>query len=333
MLKLKPGYTLNKGVTTSIVSLVARSVEGLAPERVTLVDTSGRVLSDARGAESEAVPSTQLEYRRELEAHLASKAEDMLSQHLGSGRAVVRVTADVDFKRIREKSETYRPEDKVITSEKVTTSKSTTPAPGVRGLAGTASNLKLTPSVTTADAAGKTQEETVQTDYAVSKTVRELEDRIGTIARLTVAAMVDLSPRSEGSDADGRRLTLDAAQDIIKQAVGFKRDRDDIKVTEVRLAGPAEGAEAEAQEMQRWQYYLSLVRNASLGVAAVIALLLGLLFLRRLRQLPPPVVAPPPAEPPLLDQLASLARRDPAAVAQALDRMLREPEPSTQVPV
>lgn len=336
VLKLKPGAALNRGTAHSIVALVSRSVEGLLPERVTLVDTNGRVLSDPRGSEAEAVPGTQLEYRRELEAYLSSKAEDMLSQLLGAGRAVVRVTADVDFKRVREKRETYNPEDRVITSEKVTTSKTTSAAPAARGLAGTASNLKLVPGAVTPDVGGKSQEETIQTDYAVSKTVRELEDRIGSVERLTIAAMLDLSPRDEAASADGKRLTLPEAQDIIKQAVGFKKDRDEIKVTEVRMSGgAAAGAEAEAQEMQRWQFYVNLVRNGSLGVAALVALLLGFLFMRRLREVPPPLVAAPetPKEPPLLEQLATVARRDPAAAAQVLDRWMREPKPATRMPV
>src|SRR5262249_57253689 len=92
-------------------------------------------------------------------------------------------------------------------------------------------------------------------------------------------ALVDLA-RREGEES-GRRLSVAEAQDIIKQAVGFKANRDEIKVSEAKLAGlPAlAGADAEAAEMQRWQYYIGLVRNASLGVAAGVALLLGLLFL------------------------------------------------------
>lgn len=330
VLKLRPGATLSRGVANGIVALVARSVEGLTPDQVAVLDTSGRVLSDQRGPEAGAVPGTQLEYRRELETHLASKAEDMLAQLLGPGRAVVRVTADVDFKRVREKRETYSPEDKVITSEKVTTSKTTTASPAPRSTAG---GIKPVPGAAATDAGGKTQDETVQTDYAVSKTVRELEDRVGTVERLTIAALVDLAPRDEA--ASGPQLTVAEAQDIIKQAVGFKKDRDEIKVSEVKLAVAAAlaGVEAEAAQVERWQYYLSLVRNASLGVAALIALLLGFLFLRRWRPAAAQALATAATEPrrnETLERLASAARHDPAAMARALAQWLRVPEPASK---
>src|SRR5579884_2125 len=44
MLKLKPGATLSHAMANGIVALVARSVEGLTPDNITLVDTNGHVL-------------------------------------------------------------------------------------------------------------------------------------------------------------------------------------------------------------------------------------------------------------------------------------------------
>lgn len=109
MLKLKPGATLNRSMSAGIVALVSRSVEGLTPDQVTLVDTNGHILSDQHGSEVGATASSQLDYRRELETYLASKAEDMLAQLLGQGRAVVRVTADVNFKTVKEKKRPTAP--------------------------------------------------------------------------------------------------------------------------------------------------------------------------------------------------------------------------------
>ncbi len=83
VLKLKPGAVLTRSAAQGIVALVSRSVEGLSAEYVTLVDTTGRVLSDAHGDEP---VTTQMEYRRELETYLSTRAEEMLSQVLGPGR-------------------------------------------------------------------------------------------------------------------------------------------------------------------------------------------------------------------------------------------------------
>src|SRR5260370_24930384 len=111
MVKLKPGAVLNRGMAAGVVALVARSVEGLDPANVTLVDTAGHMLSE-KGDEAGAMASSQMEYRRELEKYLAAKAEDMLGQLLGPGRSIVRATADVNVKRVKEQNTTYSPDDK-----------------------------------------------------------------------------------------------------------------------------------------------------------------------------------------------------------------------------
>src|SRR5207244_4702697 len=118
------------------------------------------------------------------------------------------------------------------------------------------------------------------------------------------------------------------AEEIIKQAVGFKAGRDEIKVSDVKLASAARGgADADIAELQRWQNYVNLARNASLGIAAAIALVLGFLYLKRLRPLP---ISPPP-EPDTrvrrMQTFRAAAQQDPEAVARVLANWLNEGEP------
>src|SRR5262249_49081428 len=151
--------------------------EGLAQENVALLDTNGRLLSEPVSSEMGAAGS-QMEYRRELESYLASRAEGMLAQVLGPGRAVVRVTADLSFQRSKQKRETYLPEGRVALSEKSTTSRSTNTTPQGRGVPGIASNLAG--KQPTLGVVGSTStDETTQTDFAVSKITQEMEDRLG----------------------------------------------------------------------------------------------------------------------------------------------------------
>ena len=335
MLRLKPAARLSRQVSAGIVALVARSVEGLARENVTLVDASGRLLSEDQNPETGVIGS-QMEYRRELENYLASKAENMLAQVFGPGRAVVRVTADINFQRHHEKKETYNPDARVATSEKVTTTKSVTTTNLPRGATGTASNLgKPAANNGNSSTTGDNREETVQTDFVVSKTIQEFEDKMGTIERLTIAAMVDLSSADASKDKGTPPLTLAEVQDIIKQAVGFKHPRDEIKVTNVKLTGPAAapGLDEEWHTMQQWQNIVNIVRNASLGVTALVALLLGWMFLRRFKPgpaSPQPQPSEEPAEPAerilLLNRFSSTAQKNPHAVAQVLENWLQQPE-------
>lgn len=319
MLRLKPGATLARNMAKGITALVARSVEGLTPENVAIVDANGRLLSDSTDSDA-GMADSQLDYRRQLEKYLASKAEEMLAQALGPRRAVVRVTADVNFKRLRERKENYSPEERVIMTEKVTSSRSTTSGGGARGPAGTASNVPpRQPRSATGGTNGTSQDETTETSYAISKVTQDFEEKIGTIERLTVAALVDLPKGEGGAAAPG--MTLQDAQDIIRQAVGFKTNRDEIKVTDVKLVGNAEVSanDSEWEKIQLWQNVANIVRNASLGIAALVGLVLGWMVFRRLRPTPPPETpAPIPERTPGTERLSQAVQQNPAAVARAL---------------
>ncbi|MGH7226603.1 MAG: flagellar basal-body MS-ring/collar protein FliF, partial [Gemmataceae bacterium] len=237
VLKLRPGSVLSRSAAQGIVALVSRGVEGLSPENVTLVDTTGRVLSESHG-DTPAPVTTQMEFRREMETYLSARAEDMLSQVLGPGRAVVRVTAEVNFQHQKTKKESYDPEQRVLVKETITNHKSVTAAPASRGAAGAVSNLpsKTAPAPATTQHQNNDNEENTESQWQATKIEQEMEEGRGNVERLTVAALLDLS-RPEG--ATGAGLTLAEAEEIIKQAVGFKKGRDEIKVNDVKLASGA----------------------------------------------------------------------------------------------
>lgn len=337
VLRLKPGATLHRSVAAGIAALVARSVEGLTPEQVTILDTTGRVLSESQSLESGAVAS-QLDYRRTLERHLASKAEEMLERVLGPGRAIVRVTADVNFQRLKEKRETYNPEGRVITSEKITSVKNNTSGSGRGGAgggagggaAGASSNLPGARSSSGGGSSTNNQEETTETGYAVSKTIQEVEDKMGNLERLTIAAMVDLTAGAGGEGQPKLSLTVADVTELVKQAVGYKTDRDEIKVSDVRLTTPDDEPFAEQQQQliekkENWQQILQLVRNASLGVAGLVAVVLVWMTMRPVRPAQSaPVEQPAPAveRNERMERLFTTARREPEAIARVFNHWL-----------
>lgn len=312
--------------------MVARAVDGLRPEFVSLTDTTGRVLSDAKPGDPDGEVAGALEQRRELENHLARKAEDMLARVLGPGRAIVRISADVTTQRIKERKETYSPEDRAVASERTLVSKSSAPS-GARGGAGANSNIVRTggggnSSSSNSGGNGTTQEETAQTEYLVSKSVRELEDRMGGVQRLTIAAMIDLS--SVGEAANGRpALTKDEVQDIIKQAVGFRMGRDEIKVSDVALTGsiPLKDVEDDAAQIQKIALYVNIARNGAMDVGFLTAMATMWLLLRRR---PAPIAATGGivsayTQKRELDRFVDLAERDPERLASLLESLIGEP--------
>jgi flagellar M-ring protein FliF len=329
VIKLKPGAVMSRTTAASIVSLVARSVEGLKPENVTVVDSGGRLLSDPHAADRDSLPTPQLEYRRELEAYLASKAEQVLAHHLGPGRAAVQVSADINFQRLKEMQRTYSPDGKVARAERTVTSKST--GSGPRGVAGAASNVARAGGPLPGSASGASgatsSEEMIQTDYAVSETVRNVEDGMGAVTRLSVAALVDLTPPGEGQAV----ISAADAEDIVKRAIGFRSGRDEVKLTNVRLTGPAGPPEPDETlvRLQRIQAYVGLARNVSLAVAVVLVMAIAALLALRRRPVAPPAPAGAPAAEERrqaeLNRLIEMARTDPERVAAVFRAMVGSP--------
>jgi flagellar M-ring protein FliF len=330
IIKLKPGAVMSRATAGSVVSLVARSVEGLKPENVTVVDSGGRLLSDPHAAERESLPATQLEYRRDLEAYLAEKAEKMLAQHLGPGRAVVQVSADINFQRLKETSRTYSPEGRVAKSELTTTSKSTGGA--ARGVAGAASNVARSgggaPLNSSGGGGSTSSDETIRTDYALSEVVRDIEDRLGAVTRLSVAAMVDLNPPAEGQPV----ISATDAAELIQRAIGTRSGRDEVKVTNARLTGPIGPTDVDDTlgKLQRFQAYVGLARNISLALAAFLVVCMVALLAFRRRAVPAPEPAPPAPAAPTdedrrnaeLGRFLDMARDDPDRVAAVLRAMV-----------
>src|SRR5262249_27411931 len=140
---LRNNVTLNRNAVASIAALVSGSVEGLAKESVRIVDSNGRLLSVERDPETGSV-GTFLELRRDVEQHLSKEAEHMLELVLGPGKAIVRVTADLDTKLMKKKEEKISAEGKIPRSEKTILTKTTSGGTTKGGPAGSASNLSKT---------------------------------------------------------------------------------------------------------------------------------------------------------------------------------------------
>ncbi|MET0258616.1 MAG: flagellar basal-body MS-ring/collar protein FliF, partial [Methylobacterium sp.] len=87
---------LDSSQVRAIRHLAASAVEGLKPERVSIVDERGRLLADgARGAEAEGAVGYE-EKQTGIERRLRAQIEEIVAGIVGAGRARVQVSADLD---------------------------------------------------------------------------------------------------------------------------------------------------------------------------------------------------------------------------------------------
>jgi flagellar M-ring protein FliF len=226
-LQMQEGRSLSSSQLQAIRFLVANGVEGLQPEHVAVIDSTGRAMADSDdssvGAEGQ-VTDKQRQARADLEKYLEGKAQSMLDQVLGPGQAVVRVASEIDYSQLQETSEIYDPKSSTIQTETTTTETSTTSSGGGSG-AGVSANASSGGS----GDAGKSNDEkkdNTSNTYALSKTVDSKTVGAGAIKRLTVALMLNQRKPAAGSPTGAKPLPrtpqeITALENIVKAAVGF----------------------------------------------------------------------------------------------------------------
>jgi len=266
VLRLRPGHRLTAVNIAAITHLVAGSVKELKPEGVTVIDSQGRLLSRESDQTMDGGASTVQDHRERVEQNLAAKVEDMLTAVLGPGRATVRVSAVIDMTSGNLVTETYDPSKKVVTKEEIKTNSEkkggTVGAGGEPAISG-----------------GTKTDETIVTEYAVGKTVEQKIDLPGDIISLSVAAVVDLLPADANEAESGAEtamiMELSDVEEIIKNALGLK-EADSLKVIHARFHRAA-GALIGEEEPGGLDF-MAIARQASLGITAICALLVLMVF-------------------------------------------------------
>ncbi len=223
---------------------------GLTAADVTITDGHGNVVAGGRQGGPENAADDQWAYRRTVETDLAQKAETMLARALGPGRCEVRVSAEMQFQDTRETQRQYDPESRVVISESVESSKSNGGGGRVGGAAGAAANNPNQPQSGGASGSGSNSStENTDTRYLVGESVKETVNRGATIKRLSVAALVDLTPpeAKEGADPKSQPTmpTLDDITRIVQDAVGYDESRgDSLKIVQTSFQAPVEQVQA-----------------------------------------------------------------------------------------
>ncbi|MCC6933486.1 MAG: flagellar M-ring protein FliF [Deltaproteobacteria bacterium] len=255
LISLKPGSELTPLQIKGISNLVSNAVERLTPENVTIVDTAGNLLNEKKDAEAlGGADVTRIDYQRKMESTYERRIESMLSEILGAGKAIARVTADLNFSKFEKEEEVFDPAGKVTRSERSVSEKAGLTAEG--GQPGVVSNLTNQPGMLNAPDSAKNSNVRAEsvTNYEVSRSVSRTTTQLGKINRLSVAVLVDgqylgaSGVEEEGAaENEYKPLTLEMMKQIdnlVKQAVGYDSSRGDvISVENIRFHAPDQSLE------------------------------------------------------------------------------------------
>ncbi|UCC43438.1 MAG: flagellar M-ring protein FliF [Candidatus Zixiibacteriota bacterium] len=272
VLKLRGTAELSKRQINGIAHLVASSVEGLKPANISILDYSGNLLSSGREADQLAgLSSSQLEVRKNVETYLEHKAQTMLDGVLGSDKAVVRVTADLDFEQLERTSETFDPNTPSIRSEERTKT----------------SNTSSDKAEETSESSEEGSEEYTITNYELNKVEEHFINAVGGIERLSVAVMIDGSYEELENDAGEIEMIyqprpqeeLDRLASIVRNAVGFNTQRND-QLEIVNLPFDRRNLDADRQMLDT-MYTREFYMDVGSKVGVVLLVVIGFLYLKK----------------------------------------------------
>ena len=223
----------------AIRHLVASAVNGLKPQRVSIVDEAGQLLADgAGGATDNAVGD---ERRASFEKRMRNEIEAIVSSVVGAGRARVQLSADFDYNKITQTSDRFDPEGRVLRSSQTREESSATAEnsgqvtvnnelPGNQGQPNAAQAAR--------DQSKKTEE---TNNYEISRTTKTEVTEAGRVNRISVAVLVDgnyvKNEKGEMVYQDRGKEQLDRIAALVRSAIGFDQKRgDQVEVVNLRFA-------------------------------------------------------------------------------------------------
>ena len=241
-LKLAPGTRLTNEDVRGIIHLVASSVEGLVPARVTVVDTAGRMLaagSEPMGTGAGDLSPRRVEIKAAVEDGIERRVQSLLDSALGPGQAMTRVSTQLNFDQVERTEERFDPTP-VAKHETRTVEKTKATADGPMLPAGTPTPGAPSPPHNQTSSEGT--RETATVNYELSRIVARTLTSPGEIQRTSVAVLVNTASKvTEGPDKKEVRESvprsaedLEKIRRLVMGAAGYNQARGD-EVTVVEM--------------------------------------------------------------------------------------------------
>jgi flagellar M-ring protein FliF len=230
--------TLEPQQIRAIRHVVASAVNGLKPQRVSIVDEAGQLLAD--GASGEADNAAGDERRAGFEKRMRNQVEAIVSSVVGTGRARVQLSADFDYNKITQTSDKYDPEGRVLRSSQ--TREESTATADNSGQVTVNNELPGNQGANNAPAARDQSKKSEETNnYEISRTTKTEVTEVGRVNRISVAVLVDGSyvknEKGEQVYQERSKEQLDRIATLVRSAIGFDQKRgDQVEVVNLKFA-------------------------------------------------------------------------------------------------
>jgi flagellar M-ring protein FliF len=274
---------LTEAQVGAIVHLVSASVPDLLPERVTVVDQTGRLLTTDDPEKAASLSLDHLDYTNRVEAGFVERVQALLTPIVGRNRVRVQVAADLDFSQVERTQETFDPDRTAVRSEQSNEEEKIGSEPGVGGIPGALTNQppaggtvgnQAAGAATTQSPSSRSQQTT--RNYEVDRTISHIQETPGGIRRLSTAVVVDYQDQTNEKGEVTRVARTDAELEniraLVRGAVGFNDKRGDlINVSSASFVPDTQAEDAVPFWSEIW--FLELVKVVGGFILALLVLL------------------------------------------------------------
>jgi flagellar M-ring protein FliF len=287
---LKVRGTLEPQQVRAIRHLVATAVSGLKPERVSVIDETGKLLADG-AAQSDPLEGAGADERKAAyEKRLREQVDAIVSSVVGPGHARVEITADFDLNRITQTSDKFDPDGRVVRSSQ-TREESSATSDSKGGPVSVGNELPGSGKPSGATGASDQNRKTEEiVNYEISRTTKTEVTEAGRVNRISAAVLVDgnynKNDKGEVAYQPRAKEEIDRIAALVRSAIGFDAKRgDQVEVVNLRFADTSPVPISEPNT--GWMSYLQftkddIMRFAEQGVMVLLGLVVLLLVVRPL---------------------------------------------------
>jgi flagellar M-ring protein FliF len=350
VLTLHAGRTLDRAQVAGIVKLVSGSVPELGAKAVSVVDSTGALLSgpgEDEAGSSLGLDTQQLQYRREVEAGYLKRVLALLEPVVGRDNLRASITAEIDFSQVMRTAEAYGPnqgaEAKAAVREQRSEESTQPGSANAAGVPGATSNQPPVQAQAPINGASQALQggpggtgaastrRDAATRFEVDKTTTVTRAAVGNVRRLNAAVVVNhrtaTDPKGKTSTVPLSDKEIEQLTALVQQGIGFNAERGDV----VKIVNAPFRVEAPAavDEVPLWKqpWLIDLLRSMMAPLA--LALVALTIVFKLIKPALTAVTAPPPAPEPgaqlseVVGDAVETQQTDKQAALQASQHQLR----------
>ncbi len=274
----------------AVTHLVATAVPGLRVNRITVVDSTGKLLAKG-GMEGEdgdlsagVMASNAEEFRVTYERRVKQTVENLLEQSVGVGRVRAEVSAEIAFDRKVSNSEIYDPDGQVARSVQTTEEIESASDGTDGGNVSVANNLPENldgPAAGGSTSTSSTERINETTNFEISKTITNHVSEVGKVERVSVAVLVDGTyefneETNENNYQPRSDEELEQLRTLVRTAIGFDEARGDtIEIVNMPFSRGFDDFVVDETPFDWLKRDLaSILKTLVIGIVAILAILL-----------------------------------------------------------